>query len=157
VAVASAGPYASLHLAPDRQPRQYPTTPFFLQAGCPSCRPTNSIKALKVCEKCGIEQNMQQIAYSHKTVVPNCMAGRCHYLVLSFYSPLVCASRERPHCHSAGRLGWDTSATVAETTRICSTNLHTGNTRTALLISISLYLCPQIRPPFYFLNNSAKN
>jgi len=29
VAVASAGPYASLHLAPDRQPRQHPTTRFF--------------------------------------------------------------------------------------------------------------------------------
>jgi len=29
VAVASAGPYASLHLAPDRQPRQQPTTQFF--------------------------------------------------------------------------------------------------------------------------------
>jgi len=46
VAVASTGPYASLHLAPDRQPHQHPTT-LFLQAGCPSCRPTNSIKALK--------------------------------------------------------------------------------------------------------------
>jgi len=29
VAVASAGPYASLHLAPDRQPRQHPTGQFF--------------------------------------------------------------------------------------------------------------------------------
>jgi len=29
VAVASAGPYASLHLAPDRQPRQHPTTVLF--------------------------------------------------------------------------------------------------------------------------------
>jgi len=46
VAVASAGPYASLHLAPDRQPHQHPTT-LFLQAGCPSCHPTNSVKALK--------------------------------------------------------------------------------------------------------------
>ena len=46
VATASAGPYASLHLDPDRQPRQYPTTQF-LQAGYPSCRPTNSVKALK--------------------------------------------------------------------------------------------------------------
>ena len=46
MAVASAGPYASLHLAPDRQPRQHPATRF-LQAGCPSCRPTNSVKALK--------------------------------------------------------------------------------------------------------------
>ena len=46
VAVASAGPYASLHLAPDIQPRQHSTTRF-LQAGCPSCHPTNSVKALK--------------------------------------------------------------------------------------------------------------
>jgi len=29
VAVASAGPYASLHLAPERQQRQHPTTQFF--------------------------------------------------------------------------------------------------------------------------------
>jgi len=40
VAVASAGPYASLHHAN--------TPPLsFLQAGCSSCRPTNSVKALK--------------------------------------------------------------------------------------------------------------
>ena len=45
--MASAGPYASLHLAPDRQPRQYPATQFFLPAEYPSCRPTNSVKALK--------------------------------------------------------------------------------------------------------------
>ena len=44
VAVASAGPYASLHLSPDRLPRQHPTS--FLQAGCPCCSPTNSVKAL---------------------------------------------------------------------------------------------------------------
>jgi len=46
VSVASAGPYASLHLAPDRY---HTNTPLlcFLQAGCPSCHPTNSIKALK--------------------------------------------------------------------------------------------------------------
>jgi len=35
-----------LHLAPDRYPRQYLATQF-LQAGCPSCSPTNSVKALK--------------------------------------------------------------------------------------------------------------
>jgi len=45
VAVASAGPYACQHLAPDWQPRQHPTTRFLL-AWCPSCRPTNSVKAL---------------------------------------------------------------------------------------------------------------
>jgi len=38
----------SLHLAPDRQQHQHPTTLMFLQAGCPSCRPTNSVKALKL-------------------------------------------------------------------------------------------------------------
>jgi len=46
VAVASAGPYASLHLAPDRYHASTPPISF-LQAGCPSCRPTNSVKALK--------------------------------------------------------------------------------------------------------------
>jgi len=44
--VASAGPYASLHLAPDRYHASTPPLSF-LQAGCPSCCPTNSIKALK--------------------------------------------------------------------------------------------------------------
>ena len=45
MAVASARPYASLHVAPDRYPCHPPLN--FLQAGCPSCRPTNSVKALK--------------------------------------------------------------------------------------------------------------
>jgi len=44
--VASAGSYASLHLTPDREPGQQLTTQF-LQAGCPSSRPTNSVKALE--------------------------------------------------------------------------------------------------------------
>jgi len=43
--VASAGPYASLHLIPDNHANIPPLS--FLQAGCPSCRPTNSVKALK--------------------------------------------------------------------------------------------------------------
>jgi len=35
-----------LHLAPDRYHTS--TSPLsYLQAGCPSCRPTNSVKALK--------------------------------------------------------------------------------------------------------------
>jgi len=48
VAVASAGQYASLHLIPDNH-TNIPMIPSlsFLQAGCPSCHPTNSIKALK--------------------------------------------------------------------------------------------------------------
>jgi len=46
VAVASAGPYASLHLIPDNHDDNIPPLSF-LQAGCPSCHPTNSVKALK--------------------------------------------------------------------------------------------------------------
>jgi len=46
VAVASAGPYANLYLT---QTDNHASTPpvSFLQAECPSCRPTNSDKALK--------------------------------------------------------------------------------------------------------------
>jgi len=52
-AVASAGPYAkNLHLAPDRKPHQHLITQF-LQAGCSSWCPTNSVKALKVIRKTG--------------------------------------------------------------------------------------------------------
>jgi len=44
VAVASAGPYASLHLAPVQTDNNASTSPLsFLQVGCPSCRPTNSV------------------------------------------------------------------------------------------------------------------
>ena len=47
MAVVSAGPYANnLHLAPDRQPDQHLIAQF-LQAGCCSRCPTNSVKALK--------------------------------------------------------------------------------------------------------------
>jgi len=50
VAVASAGPYANhLHFTPDRYTTLVPHSVSlkFLQAGCPSYRPTNSIKVLK--------------------------------------------------------------------------------------------------------------
>jgi len=43
--VASAGLYASLHLIPDNHANIPPLS--FLQSGCPSCRPTSSVKALK--------------------------------------------------------------------------------------------------------------
>jgi len=46
VAVASAGLYASLHLAPARRPCQHPTTQFFTDR-MPFLPPTNSVKALK--------------------------------------------------------------------------------------------------------------
>ena len=47
MAVASAGPYASLHLAADKITMPVPHHSVFLQAGYPSCRPTNSVEAVK--------------------------------------------------------------------------------------------------------------
>jgi len=46
VAVASVGPYANMHLAQIDKHVSIPPLSF-LQAGCPSCCPTNSVKALK--------------------------------------------------------------------------------------------------------------
>jgi len=44
--VVASGPYANhVHFAPDTEPHQQPNTQF-LWAGCTSCCPTNSIKAL---------------------------------------------------------------------------------------------------------------
>ena len=46
VAVASAGPYASLHCTPDRQPRQHPTTKaFYRPDALPAAQPTALLKA----------------------------------------------------------------------------------------------------------------
>ena len=42
VAMASAGPYASLHLAPDRQPHQHPTSHFHRPDALPAAQPTAS-------------------------------------------------------------------------------------------------------------------
>jgi len=49
--VASAEPYTSQHLAPDKHASTSPQN--FLQAGCPSSCPTNSAKALKEQNKDG--------------------------------------------------------------------------------------------------------
>jgi len=59
VAVASAGPYASLHLAPDN----HTSTPLlsFLQAGCPSCRPTNSVKAVNAVAESVSEKKIKSV------------------------------------------------------------------------------------------------
>jgi len=47
--VASAGPYAN-HFAP-RSRQNHASTSTLLQAGCPSCRLTNSVKALKALQR----------------------------------------------------------------------------------------------------------
>jgi len=47
VAVASAGPYASVHLAPESRLITTPASHHSGILGCPSCHPANSVKALK--------------------------------------------------------------------------------------------------------------
>ena len=66
--VASAGPYASLHLAPVQTDNHTSTPPLsFLQAGYFSCRPTNSVKALKaiqlVRKKSCLDDKPKNLAY----------------------------------------------------------------------------------------------
>jgi len=73
VPVASAGPYASLHLAPDSQPRQHPTARF-LQAVCLSCRPTNSVKALKAQVRRN-KQDEKQFVTQQLYELPRTVAG----------------------------------------------------------------------------------
>ena len=65
--MASAGPYASLHLAPDRLPCNTPQLSF-LQAGCPSCCPTNSVKALKAHGKQDIEIKSFVVTHEKLTI-----------------------------------------------------------------------------------------
>jgi len=45
--MASAEPYANLHLTQTNNHASTQTTQFFLQARCPSCCQTNNVKALK--------------------------------------------------------------------------------------------------------------
>jgi len=67
VAVASAGLYASLHLAPDRQPRQHPTTQFFT-GRMPFLPPnqqrqsTEGSKALKACHETNVKSVQKYIS-----------------------------------------------------------------------------------------------
>ena len=60
MAVASAGPYASLH---SLQTDNHPSTPplSLLQAGCPSCRPTNCVKAQAGCPSCRPTNNVKAL------------------------------------------------------------------------------------------------
>jgi len=77
VAVASAGPYASLHLTLDRQSCQHPTTTQFLQTGFPSCCPTHSVKGSK---------HWRHIQVLHKYLGVKCkyQALWCHCICFLF-------------------------------------------------------------------------
>jgi len=85
--VASAGLYASLHLIPDNHTNIPPLS--FLQAGCPSCRPTNSVKALKA------------VYCSTNTgdIKPHSMYSFSAILTPTKYISVVCKS-DKQHIHS---------------------------------------------------------
>jgi len=90
VAVASAGPYASLHLAPDRQPRQHLTTQF-LQAACPSCRPTNSVKVLKAyLEYRVVRYSTTAVVVGRNRQLPLAVIQSLVWIVIAF--PFVCTT-----------------------------------------------------------------
>jgi len=72
--MASAGPYANLHLAPDtNMPASHHWV--FLQAGCPSCCPTNSVKALKVFKSL----KWIQVSELHSILWSKCLACVCQH------------------------------------------------------------------------------
>ena len=62
MAVASAGPYASLHLAPYRQPRQHPTTQFFTgrMPFLPPNQQRQSTEGLHNCTGCTTKRSMKR-------------------------------------------------------------------------------------------------
>jgi len=92
VAVASTGPYANhLHLAADRQSHQYPTTQF-LQARCPSCHPTNIVKALKD------ELIQLRLVISYMLTVLQLCAEVTMKVVFIFVHCLVHCVSEVSHC-----------------------------------------------------------
>ena len=67
MAVASAGPHANKSALHSRQIATPVSHHSVLQAGCPSCRPTNSVKALKaVTHKNNRAKNMKAVATKEK-------------------------------------------------------------------------------------------
>jgi len=68
VAVASAGPSASLHLALS-----------VLQAGCPSCHPTNSVKALKAALPCKILNSEYTVYAMNNFIISSSNGHQLHF------------------------------------------------------------------------------
>ena len=92
MAVASAGLYASLHPIPDNHANIPPLS--FLQAGCPSLRPTNSVKALKALVEAKPEVEIPVWR----------RAKKINFLTLVSYSLLQTVFNEDvPFCHNTKR------------------------------------------------------
>ena len=106
VAAASAGPVASLHLAPDRQPQQHPTTLFFT-GRMPFLPPNQQHQSTEGTTKLSKQQKMRLDIVVTRCHAQNCVSiyhEKWHAAAEVFHS-----CRERPHvssniCH----LGWTT-------------------------------------------------
>ena len=107
--MASAGPYASLHLATDRQPYQHPTTQFFT-GRCPSCCPTYSAKSLKARQPSCIHM-IQPLCYQLRFYAPL----QTKYVIAEKYLP---ANR----CFGMGRL-LEVLTAVSTYTKVISSRL----------------------------------
>jgi len=77
VAVASAG---HMQVCTSLQTDNHANTPplHFLQAGCPSCRPTNSVKALKA-----------MMIIKHLRVYCTCLLNDNYFMVMNFINVII--------------------------------------------------------------------
>jgi len=93
VAVASAGPYANLHLTTDNHTSTPPLS--FLLAGCPSYHPTNSIKAhqsiqTNLASHCDQKIPIVQSKYEIKHLNPQKIARK---RFMMFLSTIMCGEQ----------------------------------------------------------------
>jgi len=77
-----------MHVCTSLQTDNHASTPplCFLQAGCPSCRPTNSVKALKA------QQNNLQLWFKMSSIerVMSAQKANSHFFVyMNLYEPLL--------------------------------------------------------------------
>ena len=123
MAVASAGQYASLHLAPDRYHASTPPLSF-LQAGCPSCPPTNSVKALKaqIYTICSIYMDWQRNKKRKKQP-----AGYVNWTHLVVEQPAAAAAAVTSSLSSSSSM---TSSSAFFISRFRSTRMHRATTTT---------------------------
>jgi len=95
VAVASAGPYTNLYITSLQTDNHASTPPLsFLQAGCPSCRPTNSVKALKTNWKTVTNANCKRGPWLPQLSMTHTHArARAHAHTHTFNGPLSRTTR----------------------------------------------------------------
>ena len=103
--MASAGPYANLHICISLQTNNHAGTPplSFLLAGCPSCHPTNSVKALNASNHFYF---LVFLFYTFQLLVP---CGRLSWFMSAFERTLkhhLVSYRNSPYLDTAVTATW---------------------------------------------------